>query len=300
MKKIKVSLLALSVLVGGAVLASAASTSIVGATSDIALTNAPAPLIWYDVYTAPTSGLLTNLSVGPGAFINTDSSGKIDGVASIVKSYTDASNNVVAISSWFTTIKGKISASKMAQPSISMSIKGDGYAAPNTNPIVVFPSQKVDAFPGKLSLNFSAKNAAAISNNFNWHILGSLKGSVTPAVKGAKTEKVDQTADLIVGRNALSELDLRVVVSGTKFAAIASNGGVYGANGTGKIGKGGSYSVNLKDSGTSLGLKGTITTLVLPSNTNNVVTTINTADIKGKVQGQAVESTGYKFAGFDL
>lgn len=287
-------------------LASAAKdSSIIGATSDVALTNV-VPLVWYGVYDAPTSGLLTNLSVGNGAFIDTDSKGKISGVANIVKSYTgttgtNTNSTVIAISSWYTTIKGKISASKMAQANVSMSIKGDGYAAPDTNLFLLLPSQKADAFPGKLSVNFTAKNATAISNNFAYHILGNLKGSVTPAVKGAKAEKIDQVADLVVNREAMDEIDLRVVVSGSKFAAIAFNNEIYGATGTGKIGKGGTYTLNLKDpsgGGSSLQLKGTTAAIVEPGNTNNTVTTVNTADVKGKIQGQAVEGTAFKFSNF--
>jgi hypothetical protein len=300
MKKIKVSILALSVLVGGAVLASAAKDSnIIGATSDVALTNA-VPLVWYDVYQLPTSPLLgdTNSSFQAG-FIDTDSGGKIAGVGNVVKYYYGASNNVVAIGSWYTTVKGKISASKMAIASVSMSIKGDGYSAPNTNPVIIFPAQKGDAFPGKLSVNFTAKNVAAVSNNFAYHIIGNLKGSVTPAVKGAKSEKVDTAADLVVGRNVEDELDMRVIVSGNKLAAI-----LYGtdATGTANIGKGGTYTLNLKPVGggsSSLQLKGSTALIVQPGNTNNSITTITTADVKGKIQGQAVESTGFKFASFD-
>jgi hypothetical protein len=299
MKKIKVSILALSVLVGGAVLASAASSSIIGATSDVALTNT-VPLVWYDVNQLPTSLLLgdTNSSFQAG-FIDTDSGGKIAGVGNVVKYYYGASNNVVAIGSWYTTVKGKISASKMAIANVNMSIKGDGYSAPNTNPVIIFPAQKSDGFPGKLSVNFTAKNVTAVSNNFAYHILGNLKGTVTPAVQGAKAEKVDQAADLVVGRNARTELDMRVIVSGNKLAAI-----LYGtdATGTANIGKGGTYTLNLKPVGggsSSLQLKGQTAIVVQPGNTNNAVTTISTADVKGKIQGQAVETTGFKFSSFD-
>ena len=48
MKKIKVSILALSVLVGGAVFASAAEKVIVASTDNITVTNV-APLIWVSV-----------------------------------------------------------------------------------------------------------------------------------------------------------------------------------------------------------------------------------------------------------
>jgi hypothetical protein len=300
MKKIKVSILALSVLVGGAVFASAASSVLLGATSDIALTNA-VPLIWSSVNTLPTSPFLVSSNVSFEAmFVDTDNGGKIAGVGNVIKRYYDGSN-VVAISSWYTTVKGTIKASQMATPSVNMTLKGEGYSAPGTNTTIILNGQSSDAFPGKFSLTFSAKNTAAISNNFAYHILGNLKGTLTPAVKGAKQEKVDQAADLIVNRSAVNELDMRVIVSGTKVAAISygsPDGDIGGATGTATI-KNGAYTLNLKPvmgGSSSLQLKGQIAAVTSAPFTN--ISTINTADVKGKIQGQAVQGTAFRFGGF--
>lgn len=294
MKKIKVSILALSVLVGGAVFASAASSALLGSTSDVSLTNA-VPLIWSDVFTLPTSVLLNpNQGVSFEAMtVATDEGGKIAGAGNIIKRYYDANTNVVAISSWYTTVKGNINASQMGVPTVKLTIKGQGYLAPGTNTTIIVPGQNSDAFPGKFNLNFTANKTAAISNNFAYHILGNLKGSITPATKGAKSEKVDQAADLVVDRNAMDTLDMRVIVSGNKFAAILLN---TDATGQASV-KNGKYTLNLKpiSGGSSkLQLKGDLVAVTSSPFTN--ITTISTADVTGKIQGQAVKSTGFKFS----
>jgi hypothetical protein len=305
MKKIKVSILALSVLVGGAVFASAADTAILGSTTDVALTNAPAPLIWYGVYDLPTSALLDpekGVSF-EASVVDTDDGGKIAGVGNIVKRYygnTADTNAVTAISSWYTTVKGNINASTMATPTVKVTLKGDGYLAPGTNTTVVVPGNNVDAFPGKFSLTFTANKTKAVpvSTNGNlvtYAVLGNLKGTITPATKGAKQEKIDQAAKLVVERNSMETVYMRVIVSGSKFAAILWN---TDATGTGKIDKNNKYSLTLKPvSGGSSNLKltGQISAVTQTPFTN--ITTINTADIKGKIQGQAVQSTGYKYSG---
>jgi hypothetical protein len=295
MKKIKVSILALSVLVGGAVFASAANSAILGSTSDVTLTNA-VPLIWSDVFTLPTSVLLNpNQGVSFEAMtVATDEGGKIAGAGNIIKRYYGNSadtNAVTAISSWYTTVKGNINASQMGVPTVKMTIKGQGYLAPGTNTTIILNGQSSDAFPGKFNLNFAANKTAAISNNFQWHIIGSLKGSITPAVKGAKSQKVDEAADLIVDRNAMGTLDMRVIVSGNKFAAI-----LWDTDATGQATvKNGKYTLNLKpiSGGSSkLQLKGDMVAFTQTPFTN--ITTITTADVTGKIQGQAVKSTGFK------
>ncbi len=310
MKKIKVSILALSVLVGGAVFASAASSATILSTTDVILTNAPAPLIWSSVInTLPTGILFTNVDFAP-AIVTTDAGGKISGVANIMKSYYDASGtNVTAKSSWYTTVKGSIKATTMAKPSVQMTLKGEGYIAPGdgTNTIVIKPGQSSSGFPGKFNLNFNVKDTAAVpvvvTNgsvvSTNWTIIGgsgSLKGTITPPTKGAKSEKVDQAAALVVDRNAEDTIGMRVIAYGTKFAAILLGFDVP-ATGTATV-KNGAYTLNLKPvagGSSSLQLKGQFVAVTQSPYTN--ITTINTADIKGKIQGQAVQATGYKFAG---
>lgn len=301
MKQIKVSILALSVLVGGAVFASAASIAILGSTTEVVLTNAPAPLIWYSVEDElPTSALL-NPERGvrfEATVVDTDDGGKVSGAGNIIKRYygnTADTNAVTAISSWYTTVKGSIKASQMGVATIQMTLKGEGYLAPGTNTTVVVPGDNVDAFPGKFNLNFKADKKVALpistneSGRVTYAVVGNLKGTITPAVKGAKQEKIDQTATLVVDRTAMATISMRVIVSGSKFAAIATNEEIEGGTGTAKIDKNGKYTLNLKpvSGGSSkLTLKGQIAAVTQPPFTN--ITTISTADVTGKLQGQAV------------
>ena len=285
-------------MVGGAVFASAASSTTILSTSDVFLTNAPAPLIWSSVNGLPTSLLLNTTNTSFQAMVvDTDNGGKISGVANIIKRYYDASGtNVTAISSWYTTVKGSIKASTMAKPSVQMTLKGEGYLAPGTNTTIIKPGNADNGFPGKFNLNFTAKDTPAVSNNFAWHILGNLKGTVTPPTKNAKSDKVDQAADLIVDRIAEDTIGLRVIAYGQKFGAILLG---TDATGTGTI-KNGAYTLNLKPvagGSSSLQLKGQLSAVTQTPYTN--INTINTADIKGKIQGQAVQSTGYKFSGLN-
>jgi len=291
--------LALSVLVGGAVFASAASSAILGATTDVVLTNAPAPLIWSQVFNhIPTSALLNpdnGLSL-QASYITTDNAGKIWGVGNIIKSYYDSTdtNKVVAISSWYMTVKGNITASTMASPTVKMTLTGQGYIAPGTNTTIVVPGNNVDAFPGKFNLTFNAKNTPAVSNNFAYHILGKLTGTITPATKGAKQQKIDQAADLVVSRTAMDTLDMRVIMSDKKFYAILWD---TDATGSGTL-KNGTYSLTLKPvSGGSSSLKLTGQSGLVTQSPFTNITTITTADITGKIQGQAVKSTGFKYSG---
>jgi hypothetical protein len=309
MKKIKVSILALSVLVGGAVFASAASSSTILSTSDVFLTNTPTPIVWSAVYDIPTSALLNpdkGVSFQAGV-VDTDNGGKISGAGNIIKKYygnTADTNAVTAISSWYTTVKGNITASTMGTPTVKMTLKGQGYLAPGTNTTVIKPAQSSDGFPGQFNLNFKADKTKAVpvstnaQNEVTWAVIGKLTGTITPATKGAKQTKVDETATVVVDRTAMDTVGLRVIAYGKKFGAILLN---TDATGMGSIDSNkGTYKVTLKPvsgGSSSLQLNGQILAVTQTPYTN--VTTINTADIKGKIQGQAVQSKGFKFAGMN-
>jgi hypothetical protein len=304
MKKIKVSILALSVLVGGAVFASAAKNNnlTVASTEDITLTNV-VPLVYSDVSTLPTSAflVLTQGTSFQAAVVNTDSGGKISGVANVVKKYFDASGtNVIGASSFYVTVKGKISASQMGVPTVQMTLKGNGYTAPGvSNTVVIYGVEHKDSFPGSLSLNFKANKTAVVNLSTNFgqvtgHIIGTLSGTFKPglAAINSKTVKINEPGDLQVDFNRLGELDMRVIVFGNKFAAVLYQ---TDASGQGNISKNNTYTLNLKSAAggnSSLQLKGQIGAWAFGS-TNNTITTINTADVKGKIEGQAVASTGY-------
>ena len=94
----------------------------------------------------------------------------------------------------------------------------------------------------------------------------------------------------------MDTIGMRVIAYGTKFAAILLGFDVP-ATGTATV-KNGAYTLNLKPvagGSSSLQLKGQFVAVTQAPYTN--ITTINTADIKGKIQGQAVQAIGYKFAG---
>jgi hypothetical protein len=291
MKKIKVSILALSVLVGGAVFASAASSTLVGSTSDVTLTSVP-PLAFSEVFDLPTSALLNATNGFDTTFTDvfTDASGKIWGVGNVLKRYFDATGtNVVAISSWYMTVKGNITASTMDTPTINMKLSGQGYIAPSTNATIVIPGNSVDTFPGKFNLTFSAKNATPVLGV----ITGTLKVTITPATKNGKPTQINEPALLAVDRVSLNTLTMRIIASGTKFNAISFLGGTA-TTGTGNINKNtGKYNLTLKPiEGGSSSLKLAGQASVVISATNFV--TLNTADITGKIQGQAVKSSAVK------
>jgi hypothetical protein len=291
MKKIKVSILALSVLVGGAVFASAASSALVGSTSDVTFTNVP-PLVWSDVFDLPTSKLLssTNGLDDTASTVYTDASGKIWGVGNILKKYYDATgSNVIAISSWYMTVKGNITASTMDTPTVNMTLAGQGYIAPGTNAVIVIPGNSVDTFPGKFNLTFSAKNTTPVLGV----IKGTLKGTITPATKNGKQTQINEDAFLAVDRISESTLTMRIIASGTKFNAISFIQGTP-TTGTSTINKNtGKYNLTLKPlAGGSSSLKLAGQASLLISSTNYI--TLNTADVTGKIQGQAVKSSAVK------
>jgi len=309
MKKMKVSILALSVLVGGAVFASAADKVIVASTSDVAITNV-APLVWSDISELPSSPFTSNTvdTANSIVFVSTDSSGKIEGVVNLIKNWTTGGTNptYVAQSSLFGSVKGKVSASKMAQPTTQMTIKASGYSAPSTN-LILINNQQASAHAATLSVNFSSKNPAlpTVTNAApsQYAIAGTSKIQFKPglAIIGTPTKAWTETAVLPVYQNKVSTLDCRAVVYGTKLGVIEWNN--IGAAGEGNLNKNGQFNVTLKSGGSSsLQLKGQVAALSYRTeNATNSITTISTVTEKGKMQGQAVEAQGYwaRFTSWD-
>jgi hypothetical protein len=303
MKKMKVSILALSVLVGGAVFASAENKVITASTSDVAVTNV-APLVWSDISDLPSSPFTSNnLDNSSIVFVGTDSSGKIEGVVNFIKNWTTGGTNptFTAQSSLFGSVKGKISASKMAQPTTQMTIKANGYTAPSTN-LILINNQQANAGAASLNVNFSSKNPAlATVTNANpapWQyaIVGSSKIQFKSgiAIINPSTKSFTETAVLPVYLNKVQELDCRAVVYGTKLSVIEWDN--IGGAGEGSLNKNGQFNVTLKTggSGESLQLKGQVAAIAYRTETaTNTITTISTVTEKGKMQGQAVNGQGY-------
>jgi len=293
----------LSVLVGGAVFASAADKPIIASTSDIEVTNV-APLVWTDVVEIPKSAFLNNSNVTyfPG-FVTTDAKGKIIGVANIIKNWTipDGTNapKTVAQSSWVTDVKGTVKASKMGQPTIQMNLKGNGYSAPNTN-LLVINGETAVAGASTLSLNFKS-TAIPVPVRTNgvvvYGVVGNYKGSAKTgitAINNNKPIKIDEAAAMEVDRNSVQDLSMRVVRYGSKLNVIAG-GGDGGLWGSGNVNSKNQFTVNLKDGGlgSSLQLKGQLAALVwVTEGATNTVSSISTMSQKGKIDGQAVEGNG--------
>ena len=304
MKKIKVSILALSVLVGGAVFASAADKLIVASTVDVVVTNV-APLVWVDVSAFPNSLFLnsTNMSEESTGFVTTDDKGKIIGFANAIKNWTkvEGSNTVVyAQSSWIGSIKGSVKASKMGQPTIQMTFKGNGYSSPTTNTFVI-NSQNSSAGNASLNINFKSTSVPVrlFTNDFSpfsAKVVGTSKISFKPGITVIQSSKtISESADLDVDLYSEKNIDARVVAYGTKFGVIADVGNQT-LFGTGSGNKNNQFNVNLKgaDGGSSLSLKGQLASaaIITPGATNQVVT-ISTMEEKGKIQGQAVSGNGF-------
>jgi len=303
MKKIKVSILALSVVVGGAVFASAKSSStIIVSTADIAITNV-APLVWvtpggYTPEALPLSPFLniTNLNPASIVIVNTDTKGKIYGVVNLIKDWTEVqgSNTVVkAQTSWIGTVSGSVKASKMGQPTVQMTIKANGYSSPTTNTLIL----NKDSSGGDASLNINFKSTSLpvpVSTNFlgvTAKVSGTSKINFKPGITVIPEQKtITETATAAVRLNSERELPMRVVSYGKKFGVIMQD--MYG---TGSLNSQNQFTVNLKDGtgGSSLQLKGQVAAAVIinPGSTNNI-TTFTTVAEKGKVEGQAVEGNG--------
>jgi hypothetical protein len=311
MKKIKVSILALSVLVGGAVFASAADKTITASTSDVVITNV-APLLWVDIFDSLPSSPFTSNNVDQAnsiVFVNTDMSGKIDGVVNLIKNWTTGGTNptFIAQSSMFGSVKGSVKASKMAQPTTQMTIKANGYTAPTTN-LLLINNQQVNAGMSTLNVNFSSKNPAlpVNTNNPNFAaILGTSKIQFKSGIAAVNpsTKSFSETAVLYVYQNIVRQLDCRAVVYGNKLGVI--EWGTTDAWGEGSINSKGAFNVTLKGGGggsSSLQLKGQVAALsYITEGATNQITTISTVTEKGKIQGQAVEGQGYwaRFTSWD-
>lgn len=309
----KVSILALSVLVGGAVLASAANSKFVIANSSyISITNTP--LIWSTVSQLPTSVFYsadaTNLNTY-ASYVDTDGSGKIDGIGNVVRQWY-LGGNLAGVSSLIGEVKGTITASKMNQPKTQITIKASGYTAPTTNLLVINGTAAVSG-PATLNVKFSSSAAPLpyvtsytntigtnvfITSYTNWHILGTYKGTFKSGIKGIPDQKIDEAADLFVNFNHPTETVLRVVKYGNKFGVIATSFDY--ASGSGNVNSKNQYTVNLKAGGSSsVQMKGQIGAFVYvadPIGTNapvtNSIVSISTAEFKGKTHGQAINGSG--------
>lgn len=311
MKSTKISILALAVLLGEAVVGHAADKVTVASTSDVAVTNA-VPLLWVGVSTIPSSPFVNPSNVSPASIIvvNTDGSGKISGVVNLIKTWTTGGIGqepmvTNAVSSWIGSVKGKVTASQMGYPTVQITIQAQGYSAPATG-VLIINTQEYTAVPSKVKIEFKSTTPAipVVPNPgpSDFVVTGSSKIHFDPGTSGSSCacNTFYEPAQLYVEQNIVREIGFRVIAYGHKLAVIAQDttnsfiGSLEGASGQGSVNSQGAFSVNLKPlSGNSnLQLKGQLAALayLTPSNT---VTTISTVTEKGKIQGQAVNGQGF-------
>jgi hypothetical protein len=308
MKKIKVSLLALAVVAGGAIGASAASSKTTeGDSYGIRLlfpSNAPLSFILVNAVAQGAAALTISNATFEGV-VTTDGSGKIDGAGfERIRYGVLTTNGIVpaAISDYNVNVSGKIS-TKNNLPSVQESLKGTGFSSTTnvvlngTNgPIIIIKSPQSGS--SSFSVNFTA-NSAVISSN---SILagGTLKGTIKPginAINGGKTIQVNEGAILPVELFTLTEGDFQVVQFGNKFWANGVNFPFSQFNGSGSSSSNGKFNYNAKGfgqaSGSSFKLSGTGGQLIIViGGVTNTVVAISSADLSGKIAGQSVSVKG--------
>jgi len=279
MKKTKVGMLALAVLAGGSLVASAATTETFRT-------------YWWDAF-FPDSTKIWDVSGGPSSIATTapfitsyldartDGAGKIMGSGWLGVTYN--SNGVPF--SWFVVdMNGKLKSSKPGETSVSATLKGTGYTADGTG----------SGNDNKVNLKFTGEPRTNPLNTNSLTLLGVLSGNIqgkTPL--GEKNAKISDVAALIDDSDWFQvEFEVDVLQSQKKLSFWDSE---FTGNGTIKdtsfkaTGKGIGSS-----KGSTLSMEGTLGlyTNTIGSGTNAVVVPFlapKSATItKGRLQGQAV------------
>jgi hypothetical protein len=279
MKKVKISLLALSVLAGGSLAASAAAagTTFNAYSLDAAFTNLT---VW------SVNGAVTTSSGFPAidndTFVSTDGSGKISGGGELTINYN--SNNV-PVSVLFVDISGKISSTtSKPTPAVTLMMKGSGYSVQDH-------TTAQTATPLSCNLKFTGQ----VSGNSN--IVGTVSGTITGNTPlGTKTAKITNLPVVLQADSFKPFIVADVLQSSKGQMTIWSTDPFAAFNGTGNVKSGTSYTANLKgvdfSKGSSVSLTGTMGTYtngVAGTNSNISFTAPTTATIsKGSIQGQAV------------
>ena len=321
MKKIKVSLLALAVLAGGAIGASAAASSSQGSTFEVDIrmpSNAPISFVSVsDVAYGAAALAISNANfVG---VVDTDGSGKIQGsgftrllfapyviVISTNGGVTNVLRTGTGVGDYNTTVSGKIS-TKNNLPNVQESVKGTGYSsARGTNVVAVDGSDGSYVFftdpsaaSSSFNVNFTGNAALVIVTNGgvqSYNLAGNYKGSVKPGknVNNGKSIQVNEAALLEVDRSLITDIDLQVVKFGSKFWANVID---ENFNGSGNISGSGKATANFKgfgfqngDSFKLTGQQGNI--IIIIGGKTNTVAFLGSVDISGKFNGQTVSATG--------
>src|SRR5438477_3591756 len=188
MKKIKFSGLALAVLAGGAIAASAATAKTQqGSTFEISInfSNSPPSLINVsDIPHGTKDFNVTNEVSFADRIVDTDGSGKIDGVVflrlasgtatttfetNVVGGVTNIVTNVVATTTAYSDligdVAGKISSGKAGAVTITERVKASGYSAAAGSNGVTFPAFATLAGASSLGVNFKSTAAPIQDTN---------------------------------------------------------------------------------------------------------------------------------------
>ncbi|MCX6928630.1 MAG: hypothetical protein NT154_36275 [Verrucomicrobia bacterium] len=281
----KVSILALSVLVGGAVFASAATTTEYRSYYVYSTTTNVTASFW-DI-----SGAAESLTGFPDVFdssvyCNTDGSGKITGAG---WTGIDFNTNYVPFT-WFTTdVSGKI-AMKGDKTSVTMTIKGEGYTADGQG----------FAQPTSFNVKFTGQPGPNPDTNSSQKlvILGTMTGTIkgtTPL--GNKSAKITNLPAIIRDYNCnLNFMSLNADVLQTMKDNGTGKQLIFGSEytGNGSI-KSGSYKATLKGVGENKGLTlnvegsmGLYTNSYIGTNMVPFTAPITVNITKGKINGQTV------------
>jgi hypothetical protein len=323
MKKMTVSLLALTALVGGTMLASAAAKpGDTGATyferiDFSASSNSVAPSL-IEFVDVPKPQVHTNFTVLSRS-LDVDTAGKIEGVAIIryssiesvttteivtngdntTTTNTSTVDTVTGFSDFMCDISGKIN-NKKTDTAVQMSIKGNGYSSSNSSPD--FATVSANVKPAKLSLNFSGTiPTASISSTST--ITGTLNGSLSPGLKSINNGKAisfkKEAATVDFEAFTFNNLDIDVVQVGSKLYSAEED---FELTGKGSTTTKNTFSINYKGFGRSRGanlkLSGTTGDLVIGTDstgTNNIVVPnapLSGIEAKGKIIGQNIDATG--------
>ena len=285
MKKIKVSILALSVLVGGAVFASAANATTY-TTYHVSATETNPTASFWDVYGAPTtpSGFP---EVGSSVSASTDGSGKIVGAGMV---YIDFNTNFIPFSAFTADVSGKIG-NKGSATTVSVTVKGTGYTA----------SGDGTGQPASYSVKFTGKPGPNPNTNSSQKVIIVGTGSVsikgtTPL--GAKSATI-KSLPMVINSSSLSFVNIEADVLQTLKSITSGKQQLFGNSftGTGTVNTKG-YTANVKGVGAEKGNTLTVTgsmglyTNTIQVGTSSVVvpfTAPTSATItKGKIQGQSV------------
>jgi hypothetical protein len=321
-----VDLLALAVVAGGTIGASAASTTEGDVFRADLRMPSNAPLSFIEVYGVPQgAAALTISNANFQGIVDTDGSGKIEGAgferitygvfAVVIDTNTvpPTANTVLiptAHSDYNVSVSGRIS-TKNNLPSVQESLKGAGYSSARTNTILdgtngtIVISKSPTSGSSSFNVNYTGNNALVVFSNspsdLTFHLFGHYKGTIRPGIKAIKngdTIQVNEEADLRVNREVITDLDFQVVKLGNRFWANGLNPPVNEFNGSGSISSNGKVTANFKGFGSSSGSSLKLTgqqadlTVIIIGVSTNAVSFIGSADISGKISGQTVSAKG--------